>query len=213
MYGKYFVSTFNGSMYGAGPVIFAVWGYVIAHTVDSQVELNPKALAPMIGTTVEEICQAIEFLCRPDVESRNKDEEGRRLVREGQFAYRVPSWDHYHNILNETERREYNRQKKAEQRVRDRQHKSKRQSMTVIEMSAVSAQEEEEEEAVKEKERKKEKGNSLGVPKQGTQEYATYIARLQAKLAHEAHHPTPAPYPPAIFQPSKPMHPLPDPNA
>ena len=30
MYGKHFASMYEGSLYGSGAVVFAVWGYVIA---------------------------------------------------------------------------------------------------------------------------------------------------------------------------------------
>jgi hypothetical protein len=118
MYGKFFSSTFTGSMLGAGADVFAVWGYVIANTVQSQVELNPQLLAPLIGMSVAAAEQAIAFLCAPDPKSRSPLEEGRRLVREGQFAYRVPNSETYRAVRNEEERREYNRLKQSEHRLR-----------------------------------------------------------------------------------------------
>jgi hypothetical protein len=107
-------------MYGAGPDVFAVWAYVIANTHDSQVELNPVMLAATLGTTPNRIESAIAYLCASDPRSRSKVEEGRRLIREGEFAYRVPTFDAYRSIRNEEERRAYNRIKKAEQRQRDK---------------------------------------------------------------------------------------------
>lgn len=134
MYGKFFASTFTGSMFGAGPDVFAVWGYVIANAVESQVELNPALLAAVIGTSPERISAAIEKLCAPDPLSRTKTHDGKRLIREGEYAYNVPNLLAYRSIRNEEERREYNRVKKAEQRERDKVKDS------VIDMSAVSAQ-------------------------------------------------------------------------
>ena len=121
MYGKYFQSTFTGSMYGAGLDVFAVWGYVIAHVVDGLVELNPFLLASTLGTSPEIVEKAIEKLCAPDPRSRNKDEDGRRLLREGEFAYRVVNHPKYSGIANEKERREYLRDRKRDQRARDGQ--------------------------------------------------------------------------------------------
>lgn len=120
MYGKHFESMYEGSMYGAGIAVFAVWGYVIAHTRNSRVEINPKALANILGATQLEIEGALDVLTSPDPESRHKEHEGRRLLREGQYQYFVPSWNIYQQIRNETERREYNRQKKAEERAKKR---------------------------------------------------------------------------------------------
>ena len=118
MYGKFFASAFTGSMMGAGSATFAVWGYVIAHAVKSQVELNPRLLATVIGCTTEEVDEAIALLCKPDPNSRSKAESGRRLVKEGQFAYRVVNHDQYVAIRDEEARRESNRLWKRESRAR-----------------------------------------------------------------------------------------------
>ena len=118
MFGKHFKSMYDGSMYGAGADVFAVWGYVIAHTVKSAVELNTRKLASSIGMPPERVQVAIDYLCQPDPHSRNTEHEGRRLVKEGAFQYRVPSHDLYNGIRNEEERREYNRLK--QQAYRDR---------------------------------------------------------------------------------------------
>jgi hypothetical protein len=116
VYGKLFASTFTGSMLGTGPVVFSVWAYVIAHTVKEEVELNPRLLATTIGCSPEEVQTAITYLCSPDPESRNPAEEGRRLVRNGQYQYRVVSHSVYNAVRDEEARREYLRNYKAEQR-------------------------------------------------------------------------------------------------
>ena len=105
-------------MYGAGISVFAVWGYVIAHTIKSRVELNPKKLSDTLGGSIEDVERAIEFLTSPDPQSRHKQHEGRRLIKEGQFQYFVPSWESYQAIRNADDRREYNRIKQAEYRAR-----------------------------------------------------------------------------------------------
>lgn len=120
MYGKHFESMYEGSMYGAGIAVFAVWGYVIAHTKNSRVEINPRVLANTLGATAKEIEGALAVLMAPDAESRHKEHDGRRLLREGQFQYLVPSWSVYQQIRNEAERREYNRLKQAEHRAKNR---------------------------------------------------------------------------------------------
>jgi hypothetical protein len=135
MYGKFFASTYTGSMFGAGLPVFAVWGYVIANTINGQVELNPKLLAAVLGGSETEIIKAIEFLCSSDDRSRSKVEDGKRLIREGEYAYRVPTFLFYRDIRNEDERREYNRQKKAEERAR----KKSEVKPSVIDKSALSA--------------------------------------------------------------------------
>ena len=115
MYGKAFSSMYEGSMYGAGVTVFAVWNYALAFmkpVMDQEVmmvELNPRAIADRLGKVSEqEVASAIEFLCSPDPNSRSKEEEGRRLVRTGQFEYRVVNGWKYTKILNEEQRRRMN---------------------------------------------------------------------------------------------------------
>lgn len=125
MYGKIFESLYRGSMVGAGSPMFAVWGYVIAHmradvVVGAQVELNPALLAFILGDKREVIESVIQRLCDPDPASTSKEEEGRRLVRIGEFAYRVVNGPRYMSIRCAEERREYQREwqrmKRAEQK-------------------------------------------------------------------------------------------------
>ena len=118
MYGKLFSQTFTGSLMGAGPEVFAVWSYVISNAVEGQVELNPKLLAAIIGMDQSAVIKSIEKLCEPDPDSRNPDEDGRRMVKEGQFAYRVVSHGIYRRMTDQDQRREYNRIKKREERAR-----------------------------------------------------------------------------------------------
>jgi hypothetical protein len=105
-------------MFGAGTDVFAVWGYIIANTVNSTVEINPQLLASILGSTPERVESALEFLCAPDPRSRNDEHEGRRLLKQGPFQYYVVSHQHYRDIRNEDERRAYNRRKQAESRAR-----------------------------------------------------------------------------------------------
>ena len=110
MYGKHFEGTYTGSMFGAGALVFAVWGYVIANTRKSYVELNPNVLAAVIGdVTPAAVSKVLEFLCAPDPHSRSKKNEGRRLIREGQFMYYVPTYTDYNSIRDEGARKDYMR--------------------------------------------------------------------------------------------------------
>jgi len=105
-------------MFGAGADVFAVWGYVIANTVNSSIEINPQLLASILGSTPERVDMALEYLCAPDPRSRNPDRDGRRLIRQGPYQFHVVSHQHYRDIRNEEERREYNRVKMRESRER-----------------------------------------------------------------------------------------------
>jgi hypothetical protein len=127
VYGKIFEQLFSGSMYGAGPTVFAVWSFVIAtgriaeDGVTGTVEINPKLLANILGTDQMDVESSVQFLCRPDPDSRSKKDEGRRLVKEGQFLYRVPTLADYRAIRSDDERRQYNREAKRKQRTKHQQ--------------------------------------------------------------------------------------------
>ncbi len=117
MYGKYFASTFTGSMFGAGCEVFALWGYVIAMAVDGTVELNPAYLAAVLGATPEQVQSALDTLCAPDPRSRTPTADGARLIHESAFTYSVVNHGAYRAIRNEEERRAYNRNAKRKQRA------------------------------------------------------------------------------------------------
>ncbi len=140
MYGKIFASTFTGSMFGRGPVMFSVWAFVLAHTDQTgTVELNPRLVASSLGAELNEVELAIQELCRPDESSRNPADDGRRLLREGQFTYRVVSHAIYQRIRTQDDRREYNRQKQAESRARKKEQMSTLDKVDSQQKSALSA--------------------------------------------------------------------------
>jgi len=117
MYGKLFASAFTGSLYGAGLNVHAVWGYAIANADRrGYVELNAKMLAATLGGTYEEIATAIKKLISPDPESRTKAEEGKRMLREGQFIYRIVNYETYRSMRDEDARRESQRKKTRDKR-------------------------------------------------------------------------------------------------
>lgn len=112
-------------MVGAGAVPFAIMGYVIAHfqldkTVGAQVRLNPALLAAVIGESEADIERGIKYLCAPDPKTTTQGDEGRRLVKLGQFDYRVVNGAKYTAIRNEEERREANRLAKQRQRAKSK---------------------------------------------------------------------------------------------
>lgn len=125
MFGKLFASMFTGSMVGAGAIRFAVMSYVIANmkpdrTVGMQVELNPVLLSAILGEKQEDVQAAIDWLCQPDTRSRTKDHDGRRLIKLGEFDYRVVNGKKYRDMRDEEQRRSQNRISQAAKRYRDR---------------------------------------------------------------------------------------------
>ena len=121
MYGKHFAQTYTGSMFGAGPVVFAVWGYVIANARrDGTVEVNAQLVAAALGASVEDVGKALSYLTSPDPTSRSKEHDGKRLLPLGEFLYIVPNYKRFNAMRNDDERRAYNRIKQQESRARRR---------------------------------------------------------------------------------------------
>ena len=123
MWGKHFASMYEGSMRGAGSAFFAVWGYVISHMQPNRnqgttVELNPSIVGFLIGEDETIVEGVIDRMCQPDLKSRTKDKEGRKLVKISEYTYHVVNGDYYRKIRNEQDRREYQRRKQAEYRAR-----------------------------------------------------------------------------------------------
>jgi len=133
MYGRAFEKMYQGSLVGAGLAVFGVWNYAIAHVRKSRVELNPKHLALVLTGKLEneeELRKAIEWLCKKDPGSRNKDHGGARLVRECEYQYFMPSYADYDKIKTPEDLRAYNRRKQAEHRHRKEMAKMARDSMS-----------------------------------------------------------------------------------
>lgn len=158
-------------MYGSGPTIFAVWSYILAHVQGGQVEVNPQYLAAVIGMSVADVEAALAFLCAPDPRSRSDAEGGRRLVKEGTFAYRVVNYAHYQAIRSAEDRQVYLRNAKRKERAgkRDAEKTGPNPQMstpvnTRQHVSTMSTHIEEEEEAdVEEEERALPNGRELPV--------------------------------------------------
>lgn len=128
MYGKAFEAMYEGSMIGAGVDVFAVWNYCIAKNRSGVIELNPKLLGFIFGAEEQVILSAINKLCEPDPASRSKAEGGRRLIKEGEYQYRMVNWAKYDGIRNAAELREYHRRKQAEYRQRKKQANAQTES-------------------------------------------------------------------------------------
>ena len=111
-------------MIGSGLNVFAVWDYCIARNRSGVVELNSKLLAFIFGTDEKVIDDAIEKLTAPDPKSRSKEFGGARLIREGEYQYRMVNWAHYDSLKSADDLREYNRRKQAEWRARQKPQKT-----------------------------------------------------------------------------------------
>lgn len=118
MYGKTFESQYEGSMVGAGMNVFAVWNYAIAKCKTGVVELNPKLLAFILGGTEDQVVSALTYLCAPDPASRSKEHDGKRLIKEGEYQYRLVNWGQYQALKKAEDLKEYNREQQEKHRAK-----------------------------------------------------------------------------------------------
>ena len=110
IYGKIFASMFEGSLIGSGSHVFAVMAYVISHmqpasSGEEYVRLHPQLLATAIGEKEVDMAKAIAFLCKKDDATTTEAEEGKRLVLESPYLYRVVNGKYYRGLMNEEDRR------------------------------------------------------------------------------------------------------------
>jgi hypothetical protein len=132
VYGKLFASMYTGSMFGKPALVFALMGYAVANMRPSRkdgecyVEINPTLLAATFAASAEEVLDALEVLQAPDLGSRTRANDGRRLIavekgsQSGPQQFRVVNGSHYRAIRDEDERREYLREAKRRERSRKR---------------------------------------------------------------------------------------------
>jgi len=119
MFGKMFTSCYRGSMHGKGPIVLSLWPYIISHCDrDGVVELFPATVCDDIGMSREQFDDGMRVLTDPDPDSRNPDEEGRRLVKLGPFQWRVVSHEHYRAIKDMEGHREYMREAQRRSRAK-----------------------------------------------------------------------------------------------
>lgn len=115
-FGLLYASTFTGSMVGTSPVVFAVWSYVVANGYGGQVDLNPRLLAAIFGTTAADVEAAIAFHCAPDPDSRSDADGGRRLRHVSGVRYEVVNHEVYKNARALEEKRASDRARKRSSR-------------------------------------------------------------------------------------------------
>lgn len=155
-------------MVGAGAHVFAVMGYVISHQQPDKehggvVRLNPLLLAAILGEPLERVEAAMEVLTSPDPKTTTPGDDGRRLVRIGQFDYRVVNYVKYFGIRNEEdkrradrERQQKHREKKKAEMSQAQQEKDKKRRATLLDKAVKKNFIEEDGKGPKEKEKEKE---------------------------------------------------------
>lgn len=138
-YTKLFGSIIASTIWRESKEIKVVWITLLAMAnKNGIVEASVPGLADMARCTVEETRHAIEILEAPDIDSRTKENEGRR-IRPVDGGWFILNHAKYRAKMGLDERREYNRLKQQEFRAANPKPRRQRavkkcqlQSMTVI---------------------------------------------------------------------------------
>ena len=121
MYGKIFSSLFEGTMIGKSDMQHVFMYMLAVADKDGYVDKQPSLIAFQIGIPLERVTAAIKDLSAPDMQSRSREEEGRRIVLsapgERDWGWHIVNKGKYDSIRDAESRRETFR--KASQKKRD----------------------------------------------------------------------------------------------
>lgn len=127
MYAKVFKSMFEGSLRGQSDALLVFVNLLANSDLEGYVDRHFQAIADETGLSLNRVKAAIELLESPDIQSRSKELDGRRLERIDEhrdWGWRVVNYRYYRSLAREYERREYLREKQSERRESLRQRVS-----------------------------------------------------------------------------------------
>jgi hypothetical protein len=122
-----FGSMWQGSLYGRFEASAVFMVFLSLSDRDGHVDMTPEAIAGTCGWPLDFIKSGISELEKPDPRSRTPDEDGRRIVlleEHRDWGWQITNYGKYRDEMRSVDRREYLRQKKAEQRARQRKSTS-----------------------------------------------------------------------------------------
>ena len=118
-YGTLDKSLLSSSLLDHGPIPVAVWTLILAEKDKYDVTtLNPRTVAKLLRMPLEDAEAAWEVLTSIDLESSNKQENGKRLIPYGEGKWLVVSHAKYAKEHSLARKRE--RDAEAQQKHRDR---------------------------------------------------------------------------------------------
>lgn len=115
MYGKLFVSMYDGTLATRGPweALVTFQQFLILADRSGVVDMTPDAISRRTTIPIEIIERGISELEREDDGSRTPDENGRRILRISDtrtWGWQVVNYEKYRQIRTADERREYMKQ-------------------------------------------------------------------------------------------------------
>jgi len=106
-----------------GPDVVAVWTLILASTDKlGESDMQPSAAASLLRISDERAKAAFALLSEPDPESKNRDHEGRRILRQENGKWLVVSHEKYQRLASRAAATERNRRYEA--RLKEREAKA-----------------------------------------------------------------------------------------
>lgn len=128
MFGKIFSSIYDGTLADNWQALITFQQMIVLCDQDGVLDMTPEAISRRTGIPLEHIKAGIAVLESPDLQSRTKGEEGRRIVPidDRGWGWLIVNHQKYRDLRNSQDRREYMREYMKGYRE---QKKSKQESL------------------------------------------------------------------------------------
>lgn len=129
MFAKVFSQIFDSSIAENHQTRHVFMDLLVLADSDGVVDMTAEAIARRTNVPLEIVKQAIVELCEPDLSSRTRTEEGRRLLplEEGRaWGWQIVNYGQYRDIRDEEARRAYWRDYKKAEREAKRKRRDAR---------------------------------------------------------------------------------------
>jgi hypothetical protein len=126
MFAKIFDSIYEGTLVECWQALVTFQQMLILSTADGVVDMTPNAIHRRTGIPLEIIEAGIDFLERPDPQSRSKEMDGRRIARLDQgrsWGWFIVNHAEYKRRITAEEKREADRERIAGRRAVERQQR------------------------------------------------------------------------------------------
>jgi hypothetical protein len=119
MYGKLFVSMYEGTLYGQWQAIITLQQLVILADADGVVDMTPPAIAARTSIPLDIIEAGLKQLSEVDRYSRTPTEDGRRIVPidpDRPWGWRIVNYRYYRDLASREDKKAKDRERIAEKR-------------------------------------------------------------------------------------------------
>ncbi len=123
MYGKLFVSIYDGTLVEDWRALITFQQMIILCDQDGILDMTPHAIQQRTGIPIEHLKAGIEILENKDPYSRTAKENGRRIIRispERPWGWEIVNHKHYKELRTAEDRREYMREYMREKREKEK---------------------------------------------------------------------------------------------